>query len=193
MSFFNSIYDFIMSIIDYLGIYGPLLGCILILIESIVPILPLSVFITLNFISFGNIIGFIVSYIFTLMGCALSFYLFRHFLRNWFESHAREKKYIKKFMKLIEKTKLQNLVLIIALPFTPAFFYNIAAGLSRIPFKKYFISIALAKIFLVYFWGYVGVTFMEALKNPSSFIKVIIICLVAYILSTFVNKKFNIG
>ena len=49
--------EFINTILASLGAYGPILGCLLILVESVVPILPLSVFITLNFISFGHIVG----------------------------------------------------------------------------------------------------------------------------------------
>ncbi len=67
--------NFIDMVIASLGVYGPILGCLLIIVESIVPILPLCVFITMNFIAFGNILGFIVSWIFTLIGCNLSFWL----------------------------------------------------------------------------------------------------------------------
>jgi peptidoglycan/LPS O-acetylase OafA/YrhL len=50
----------------------------------------------------------------------------------------------------------------------------------------------LGKIFMVYFWGYVGVTFLECLKNPIYFVKIIIIMVIAYLISHFINKKFNI-
>ena len=56
---FNSLYDIIMNFIDSMGLYGPLFGCLLIVLESIIAILPLFVFITMNFIAFGKIIGFI--------------------------------------------------------------------------------------------------------------------------------------
>ena len=57
--------NFLMSI----GIWGYVLSCFLILIESIIPVLPLSVFITLLFYKFGPFIGFIISYIFTIFLC----------------------------------------------------------------------------------------------------------------------------
>jgi len=47
-----------------IGIWGYLLSCVLIIVESIIPVLPLSVFITLIFYKFGSILGFIISYIF---------------------------------------------------------------------------------------------------------------------------------
>ena len=69
----NTINDFINSMIAYLGVAGPIMGCILIILESILPILPLCVFITLNCMTFVYIAGYIISWIFTFLGCLLSF------------------------------------------------------------------------------------------------------------------------
>lgn len=95
-------------------------------------------------------------------------------------------------MKFMEHVKLEQLALIVAIPFTPAF-ANIAAGISKMEYKKYFFGLCLQeKIFMVYFWGYIGVTFMECLKNPIYFVKIGLIMLVAYLVSYFINKKFKL-
>ena len=52
---------------------GPIGGVFLIILESIFPMLPLSVFITLNMISFGSFFGFIISWLSTIIGCMLFF------------------------------------------------------------------------------------------------------------------------
>lgn len=184
--------NFIDMVIASLGVYGPILGCLLIIVESIVPILPLCVFITMNFIAFGNILGFIVSWIFTLIGCNLSFWLCRKIFKNWFEKKLRKYNKVEKFMKFMEHVKLEQLALIVAIPFTPAFAVNIAAGISKMEYKKYFWAMFIGKIFMVYFWGYIGVTFMECLKNPIYFVKIGLIMLVAYLVSYFINKKFKL-
>src|SRR5574344_2988496 len=92
---------FIDSIIASLGVYGPILGCVLIILESIIPILPLCVFITMNFIAFGNIVGFIVSWFFTLIGCNLSFFLFRKFIKKFFDKKIRKYPKINKFINFM--------------------------------------------------------------------------------------------
>ena len=56
---------------------GPIAGVITIILESMIPVLPLSVFITLNMISYGQVLGFIISWIATIIGCMISFFLFR--------------------------------------------------------------------------------------------------------------------
>src|SRR5574344_308187 len=184
--------SFIDMVIASLGIYGPILGCVLIIVESIVPILPLCLFITMNFISFGNILGFIISWIFTLIGCNLSFFLCRKCFKNLFERKLRKYNKVEKFMKFMEHVKLEQLALIVAIPFTPAFAVNIAAGISKMEYKKYFWAMFIGKMIMVYFWGYIGVTFMECLKNPIYFVKIGIIMILAYGLSYFVNKKFKL-
>ena len=139
--------NFLMSI----GIMGYILSCFCILIESIIPILPLSVFITLLFYKFGTLLGFIISYTFTILGCILSYKIFNSKLRNKLETYIdnNNKKILNKLLKRIKRIKFNNLCLLIALPFTPAFLINIAAGLANIEKKKYIYSLLIGKIFLV--------------------------------------------
>lgn len=192
LNFTKELDTIINTFLNNLGIYGPILGCFLIVIESILPILPLFVFITLNFMVFGTIIGFFLSWIFTIIGCLLSFFLFRKKINNWFTRKIQNKKEITKIMKIISKIKLEQLTLIIAIPFTPAFLVNIAAGLSQMSFKKYLVALIIGKIFLVLFWGFVGTSLVQSLTNPLALIKVVILVLTAYIISKIVNKKLNL-
>lgn len=190
--FFSHVDELINVAISALGIYGPILGCLLICVESMIPILPLSVFITLNFLSFGNLLGFIISWVCTIFGCCLSFFLFRSKLRNWFDHKIRSHEKINYVMNIIDKINFRQLVIIIVTPFTPAFLINIAAGLSSMPFKKYFVALLLGKGFMVYFWGYVGTTLIQSLTNPSALIKVVIMVLIAYVISYIIGKKFHL-
>ncbi len=176
----------------HIGIYGPILGCFFIVIESILPILPLFVFITINFLVFGSIIGFFLSWIFTVLGCMLSFFLFRKKIKNWFDKKTKDKKRFQKIMMVVNKVKFEQLTTIIAVPFTPAFLVNIAAGLSKMPFKKFFIALCIGKIFLVLFWGFVGTSLVQSFSHPIAFLKVAILLLIAFVLSKIINKKFGL-
>lgn len=192
MEIFSKINDFIDYLIAAIGVWGPFLGCFLIIIESIVPILPLFTFITLNFLAFGKVLGFIISWVCTILGCLMSFFMFKKGFKNIFERHLRNKKSVDSLMKIMDTIKFENLVTLIAIPFTPAFAINIAAGLSNMPFKKYFKALLIGKIFLVYFWGFVGTSLVESLKNPMAFVKVVIITILAYAISKIVSKKLKI-
>ncbi len=162
------------------------------MVESIIPILPLSVFITVNFIVFGSFVGFVISWIFTIIGCIISFMIFKHRYKEKFEKKIRNKKYVEKLIVWLETAKFQHLVVLVAIPFTPAFLFNIAAGLSKMTFRKFFFVILIGKIFLIYFWGFVGTALLESLTNPVAMVRVIVLTLIAYLLSSFVNKKFGL-
>ncbi len=192
MDIFNTLNNYIDIILDSLGVYGPILGCVLICFESILPFLPLSAFITLNFLAFGNVLGFIISWVFTIIGCMLSFTLFRKKIKKWFDKKRKQKKKLDKIMKSLEKINFSQLVIILAIPFTPAFLVNIAAGLTKMSYKRYLFALIIGKIFLVYFWGYIGVSLIESFKNPIIFIRVGILLLIAYIISKIINHKFKL-
>lgn len=192
--FLENLNTLVTTTIESLGVFGPLLGSLLIIVESIVPILPLSLFITLNFLAFGSLIGFITSYILTVIGCNLSFYLCDRVLSNRLEYLI--KKYDKnKILTLTRKfsnIKFINLVMLMAFPFTPAFMINILSGVSSMPHKKFFIASLCGKAFMVFFWGYIGVTLVQSLTNPIYILEIVLIMVVAYILSKFISKKIGI-
>ena len=189
---FNQFYDFVMFLIYALGVYGPLLGCLFIVLESIIPPLPLFVFITMNFIAFGNVIGFIVSWVCTVIGCVISYFLVKKFFRNFVIKKIKNINLLTRCMSYIENLSLSKVTVILAIPFTPAFMMNIAAGLVNMNFKKFFLSIIISKIFLVYFWGVIGTSLLESFRQPKNLIIVFGMVIIAYILSLITKKVFKI-
>ncbi|MBD8922268.1 TVP38/TMEM64 family protein [bacterium] len=190
---FNNFYDIIMNTIDTLGVYGPALGCLFIVLESILPPLPLFVFITINFIAFGKLLGFIISWFFTCLGCILSYFLVKKFLSKWVVKKISNVNLLNKCLNYIKNLTLTQITVILAIPFTPAFMMNIAAGLADMDFKKFLTSILISKLFLVYFWGTVGTGLLESFKNPSSLVIVLIMVVLAYLLSIIIKKVFKIN
>lgn len=154
-----------------------------------VPILPLCVFITINFYYFGSFFGFLISYIFTCIGSFISYILVKKGVKILAIESAKKTGFLNNAIKIIKKIEFPTLVTIIAIPFTPAFMVNIAAGLAKLDTKKYLISLLIGKIFMVYFWGFVGVSLIESLKNPYILIKVAIMVLTAYLIA-IITKKF---
>lgn len=190
---FDAIDTFIETTLQGLGVWGPIVGCFFILIESMIPILPLFVFITLNFLAFGNILGFIISWIFTCIGCFISFMLFRKKVQTWLFKRIKNQGLISEHtIDVITNLKFESLTTIIAVPFTPAFLVNIAAGLSKMSTKKFVGSLLIGKIFLVAFWGFVGTSLLESIRHPINLVKVVILLVAAYIVSRIVSKKFRI-
>lgn len=173
---------------------GPIGGVFLIILESIFPMLPLSVFITLNMISFGSFFGFIISWLSTIIGCMLSFTLFRHFFQKKLYRFIKKKEQDKfaDIMKAISNINFSNLVMLIAIPFSPAFLINIAGGLSKIKTEKFFLAIMIGKIVIVYFWGYIGTTLLESLTNIMVLFKIGGLLVLSFFISKLVEKKLKV-
>lgn len=183
-TFINSAVDVITNIMSRFGIVS---GVFLIILESMVPILPLGVFIALNIMTFGEVIGFIVSWLSTVTGCMLAFYICRY-LKDKYEKKYRKDKKVKKLKKAIDNISLSNLVLIISLPFTPAFAVNIASGLSNIDPKRYLIALLIGKLPMVFFWGFIGKSFLESISDPYTIAQIIVLLIVSYLVSKVVNN-----
>ncbi len=179
--------NFLLSI----GIWGYVLACFLIVIESIVPILPLSVFITILFYKFGTVIGFLLSYIFTILGCLMSYKIFNSKVKVLFDKYIdkKNKKQLRRIMRSLKKIKFESLCLIIAIPFTPAYLVNIAAGLSGMEKRKYIFALLIGKVFLVLFWGIIGTSLINSVKNPINFVYIFISLIVCFVISKLVNKR----
>lgn len=183
-----SLNEFLMSV----GVLAPILSSILIVLEGILAFLPLFVFVTINMLTLGPVIGGIISWFLTTFGSFLAFYLCRIGFSNFFQKKISNTKKMSKFMNAVDNLKFKQLVLIIAIPFVPSFFVNMGAGLSKIPIIKYLYALLVGKIFVILFWGYVGCNLVECLTNPVEFIKVLLLIVGAYILAQIVNKKFDL-
>lgn len=179
-------------VITNLEQFGILFGFLIIVVESFIPILPLGVFIAFNMISFGFFTGFVVSLIATVVGCLVS-YCFFYFLSSCkFIKRISSHKRVLKVIDSIYNIDFSKLVLLVSLPFTPAFLINIACGISKVPFKKFILSIVIGKVSIVYFWGYIGKSLFESFTDINTVIKVVFLLVLSYIISKIVSKKFKV-
>jgi len=177
-----------------MGIFAPVLASLLIVVEAIVPFLPLGVFITVNFYYFGHFLGFIISWLLTCLGSYIVFKFWRSKVKNWFDGKIDKKENSKtnKLMIKINELSLEKFVLLVTIPFAPAFFINMVAGLSTISEKKFIIVLLIGKIFVVYFWGFIGSSFLDSFNNPRNLIVIAILMLFAFAISKIVNKTYGI-
>ena len=187
----NSFVDFCTNFISQGGI---LFGFFLIFLESFLPVLPLGVFVALNVNAFGGILGLGISWIATCLGCFVS-YLFFSFLSEKYLYKFLSSKMVEKVNKGIDsfrKISFSNLVLVISLPFTPAFLVNIICGIARVSRKKFLASIFIGKVFMLIFWGYVSKSLIESVTDINTIIIISLMLLVAYVISKIVSKKFDL-
>ncbi len=191
VNLFNTITD---NAVNYMQMYGIWFGFFIVFLESMIPWLPLFVFIALNIASFGTIVGFLISWVATICGCLVSYVFFRYFIGKRIKKVINKKQNVKlkKVIKSIKEIDFSNLVLIVALPFTPAFLINIACGMTNVNFKKFFAALLIGKTSIVYFWGFIGKSIIESIADPSAIITVCLLLAIAFFVSKIVVKKFNL-
>lgn len=191
MDLINTIVEYSTEVILNGGI---LFGMLLIMIESFIPVLPLSVFIALNTHTFGLLPGILMSWVSTCIGCYISYLIFYYVSNNIIYKYLSKKtrNKIDKAVDKFQNISLANLTVIITLPFTPAFLINILAGVSGMSKKKYIVAVVIGKIFMVSFWGYIGKSFVESMTDISAIIVMSIMIIIAYALSKLIGKNANI-
>ena len=191
MDLINAIVEYSTEVISNGGI---LFGMLLIMIESFIPVLPLSVFIALNTHTFGLLPGIVMSWVSTCIGCYISYLIFYYVSNNIIYKYLSKKtrNKIDKAVDKFQNISLANLTVIITLPFTPAFLINILAGVSGMSKKKYIVAVVIGKIFMISFWGYIGKSFVESMTDISAIIVMSIMIIIAYALSKLIGKNANI-
>lgn len=178
----------------YLGVGGPLFGFFLLVLESFIPMLPLSVFVALNVNAFGLLWGILFSWLGTITGCYLC-YLFFYFLSNNFIYKFIGKKTRKKIDKTVEdfkNIKFTTLVLLMTLPFMPSFFLNLLSGIVGISKRKYFAALCIGKFLMITFWAYIGKSFFDSMTDLKTIVFIVIALVVAYVVSKLIGKEMNI-
>ena len=190
--------DIITNMIEYstnlISTGGILFGFFLVFIECFIPILPLSVFVTLNVNAFGFPIGILISWLATSLGSILCYLLFTLIEEKVIEKLVKKKTLIKiqKGIDKFNKITFPELVLIITLPFTPSSLVNIICGLTKMNKKKFITAIFIGKVFSIIFWGYIGKSIIESMNDLKAILFITIALLLAYIISKIVSKKFEI-
>ena len=190
--------DFVRYIIDHstqiIESGGLLAGFFLVVLECFIPALPLSVFVALNVNAFGFFVGCIISWIATCTGSFVCYKIFG-FINSKLPDTFYNKKIICKMKGKIDKfknIKFTELVLVMTLPFTPSSVVNILCGITNMNSKKFIFSLLIGKFFMIFFWGYIGKSFIESLVDLKSIIYILLTLLIAYIISKIINKKLNI-
>ena len=190
MDIYSNLETFILGI----GYLGVLLSALITIFESIIPVIPIGIFFALNCMILGKIPGLFLSYGATIIGCMLSYILVSYFLKDRFTKFLNKRKSGQKVINFINKSNFISLTVIMAVPFAPAFLINVAAGLSdNISRKRFLLSLIIGKLFLVYFWGFIGTSLKESISDPIVLLKIGIMVVIAYIASNIINKKLGVN
>lgn len=176
--------------INNLGVFGAL---IVIIIGSFIPPVPDAVFFGLAANSFGLYIGIIISYIGTVIGASLVYWLSRWLGQiKWIKKILTEDQRIVFYVEKFKKIQLSTLSISLAIPFLPAVAIHVASGLVKMSYRKFLVALLIGKIALVLFWSYVGQSLVDGVQDPRGLILLFIIVGLVYIVSKYISKKYQL-
>ena len=130
MGWINSINTILDNYLHAAGIWGGILCCFLIILEPLLPVLPMFIFVTINILVFGTVLGLLISYICAVLGCLLFYIVFNKLLSKKAYKFYKDRQKLNSLVKKYKDIRIETLTTIISMPFTPAFMINLFASIS---------------------------------------------------------------
>lgn len=122
-----------------------ILTLLLMTVQNLFTIIPLILLISINVSLFGFTGGYLWSWLGSVAGAVVSFYMTRYGFQNFFSKYVNEK-----WERKIEENGFWFVFFGRVMPFIPTSVVNIAAGISSVRFLKFFYATALGN--LIYFF-----------------------------------------
>ncbi|MDM5153788.1 TVP38/TMEM64 family protein [Bacillus sp. DX1.1] len=176
------------QIVESYRAFGPLLGIGLPMVEALIPALPLILFVMANAVAFGLWLGFLYSWIGSVVGALIVFSVIRRFGRSRFFSFVNKHPKVRSAMGWIERKGFAPIFVLFCFPFTPSALINVVAGLSRISRRQFVLALALGKLVMIFVLSYIGYDLTSFFHKP---VKTIIVIGVIFIL-WYVGKKIEV-
>lgn len=150
--------------------FGIFSGFFLVILESLIPILPLFVIVVLNINSFGFILGFLISYAATVSGSYILFIVIRKLFRRRAQQYIRKRRQLRKWLNFLNRNSFVFLFIMLALPFTPTSLMNVLAAIADIKRVAYLYILLGAKLFMILSMAAVGYDIAGFFSSPGRLI-----------------------
>lgn len=170
---------------------GPLLGIFLPFLEAFLPFLPLVVIVVANASSHGLWLGFLLSWIGTVLGSYAVFLVVRKFGKYRRVQKFVKNKKVQKLIRWVEMRGLAPLLILLCFPFTPSVLVNIVAGLSNIKKKYYLIVLMAGKFVMILTISLLGYDIGALLRDPVKLILVLIAIFLLWIVGKGMERWLN--
>ena len=167
---------------------GPIAPIAFIMLESVLPFLPLVLIVAFNISAYGSFWGFIYSLVGNIAGSLLVFFIFRFFKHQPIMNHFVHRKRVEKWLHWVLQQHPSFLAFLFSSPFTPSSFVNISFGLSGYSKRLFTLSMIIGKSFLMLFLLSFGASLNVITEKPYLMIIVLAGYGIVYLLSQRYGK-----
>ncbi|WLD94825.1 TVP38/TMEM64 family protein [Alkalihalobacillus sp. AL-G] len=170
---------------------GPLPGILLPMLESILPILPLFLFVAGNAAAYGFFWGVLFSWIGTALGSIIVFHIVRKFGQQRFIRFIAKHHKTQSLLTWVERKGFGFLFLLYCFPFTPSSLINVVSGLSKVSPFTFILAVSLGKLVMVFFISYIGHDFFSIIHEPVKMIIIGSVIVVLWLLGKILERKLH--
>lgn len=182
--------DFILGF----GPYAPIIFIGLQVFQIVLAIIPASPLILIGGYIFGSFLGSIYSIIGIAIGSLITFTLAKRLGRPFVEK-VINKKYIKKFDDVEENNLAISLFVLFFLPMLPNDAFCYVAGLTKMCYKKYILTVAFGRFPMVIILSFLGfqISKLSGVFTIIAIVLLILISIIFVIKREFISKKIKKG
>ena len=173
------------------GALMPIATFIIAVLQAIVPAVPFVILCTANGVMFGLAGGILLTWLSTLTGATILFYIARRLGYDW-----AAKRYQQNNLKKIENMKgFQGFLLVLGLrllPYFPAPLINIMAGVSQINFWWFFSASAIGKLPFIMGYTLLGYNLLHTKNYTLGIIIMVLLLVIPYLVVRRTKKRLTL-
>lgn len=162
----------------------------IVILETFVPILPLVAIVGANAFVLGLWLGFLTSWIGSVLGSTVLFLLSSKFSHTkLFEKFSGKK--VDNVTRWIKKQSFTMIFIAYLCPFIPDFLVTISSGISDMKLSNFLPGMVLGKFIMFILISYVGNDIQNFFTEPIKIFLLALLIISFWILGNKINKKIN--
>jgi uncharacterized membrane protein YdjX (TVP38/TMEM64 family) len=169
---------------------GPIPGILVAMVEAFLPILPLFAILIANVNIYGLWEAVLLSWIGVFCGSISVFWLVRRFGDRFRLLIDRKWPRSRKLTQWLEHKGFMPVFLLACFPFTPSFFVNLIAGISKMPMRVFVVATALGKAVMIILVSFVGYDLVALFKQPWRLALVVVLFALLVVVGRKIEAKY---
>lgn len=176
-----------------LGWYGYAAGALLVLLQTIFPFVPFVLVAGANVLVFGLWLGFLVNYVFSVLGATIAFLVFRYYGRAWAEKKLEPYGYIKKFNDKLERHGLLVIAISRIVPVFPSFAINLAAAVMKVRARDFIIGSMIGKAPMILLESLIGHDLLFIRHHKGRLLILVLVFVIMVMIGNHLKNKWIKG
>ncbi|MFV9510238.1 TVP38/TMEM64 family protein [Tepidibacillus sp. LV47] len=160
-----------------------------IIIQTFFPFIPFVILAGANALVFGIGLGFILNWVFSVIGAVISFFFSRYIARDYAKRQTEKYLLIKKLEQLIKDNGFLIFFLGRLIPILPSSIVNFFGGISLLPFRTFFWSTLWGKLPMIFLETMMGHDLVYFQQHPIRLLFLVFIFVGLIVIGYMINKK----